>query len=287
MKSYDELKTELEDIQLQMAEAKLKERAIALKEVKRLCKEFGFTAGMIKGTLALSVPEVMSFARILPKKALGRLFKLFKLHVLKDELVVELARWHDDRGDEILRFDYPSLNENSVVFDLGGYVGDFAAEIYSKYGCKVYLFEPHPEFYGICLERFEGNDKIIPLNYGVSNVAGKFELSNSLNSSSFLNSDYNDKNILICELRSFFDVLEDLAIDRIALMKINIEGSEFALLELMAHKCGLSVVDSYQIQFHNFIEGAVEKRDAITASLGKTHNRTWCYTFVWENWEIK
>ena len=33
-------------------EAKKSERANALKEVKRLCKEFGFTAGMLKGALA-------------------------------------------------------------------------------------------------------------------------------------------------------------------------------------------------------------------------------------------
>ena len=31
-----------------MVEAKKNERANALKEVKRLCKEFGFTAGMLK-----------------------------------------------------------------------------------------------------------------------------------------------------------------------------------------------------------------------------------------------
>jgi len=34
-----------------MLEAKKNERANALKEVKRLCKEFGFTAGMLKGSL--------------------------------------------------------------------------------------------------------------------------------------------------------------------------------------------------------------------------------------------
>jgi len=44
MKSYDELKAEMEVIQQQMVEAKKNERANALKEVKRLCKEFGFTA---------------------------------------------------------------------------------------------------------------------------------------------------------------------------------------------------------------------------------------------------
>ena len=52
MKPYDELKAEMENIQQQMAEAKKNERTNALKEVKRLCKEFGFTSGMLKGPLA-------------------------------------------------------------------------------------------------------------------------------------------------------------------------------------------------------------------------------------------
>ena len=41
----------MEAIQQQMVEAKKNERAGALKEIKRLCKEFGFAAGMLKGSL--------------------------------------------------------------------------------------------------------------------------------------------------------------------------------------------------------------------------------------------
>ena len=52
MKSYDEFKAEMNVFQKQMVEAKKNERANALKEVKRLCKEFGFTSGMLKGSLA-------------------------------------------------------------------------------------------------------------------------------------------------------------------------------------------------------------------------------------------
>ena len=52
MKSYDELKAEMETTQQQMAEAKQNERTVALKKVKELCKEFGFIAGMFKGSLA-------------------------------------------------------------------------------------------------------------------------------------------------------------------------------------------------------------------------------------------
>jgi len=52
IKSNDELKAKMETIQQQMVEAKKNERTDALKEVKRLRKEFGFTAGMMKGALA-------------------------------------------------------------------------------------------------------------------------------------------------------------------------------------------------------------------------------------------
>ena len=51
MKSYDELKAEMETIQQQMAEAKKNERTSALKEVEWLCKEFELAAGMPKGAL--------------------------------------------------------------------------------------------------------------------------------------------------------------------------------------------------------------------------------------------
>ena len=52
IKSYEELKAEMEAFQQQMVEAKKNERANALRGVKRFCKEFGFTAGMLKGSLA-------------------------------------------------------------------------------------------------------------------------------------------------------------------------------------------------------------------------------------------
>ena len=47
-----ELKAEMEAIQQRMVEAKKNERGNSLKEVRRLCKEFGFAAGMLKGSLA-------------------------------------------------------------------------------------------------------------------------------------------------------------------------------------------------------------------------------------------
>ena len=52
MKTYSELKSEMDRLEAQMEEAKKRERAEALKKVKQLCKEFGLTAGMLQGVLA-------------------------------------------------------------------------------------------------------------------------------------------------------------------------------------------------------------------------------------------
>ena len=47
MKSYDDIEAEMEALQQQMVEAKKNERTDALTKVQELCKEFGFTAGML------------------------------------------------------------------------------------------------------------------------------------------------------------------------------------------------------------------------------------------------
>ncbi len=52
MKSYDKLKDGMEASQQRMVEAKNSERANALKEAKFFAKNFGFTAGMLKGSVA-------------------------------------------------------------------------------------------------------------------------------------------------------------------------------------------------------------------------------------------
>lgn len=224
---------------------------------------------------------------VFAKKFFYRVKRAYKLHVLKDEFTVEIDRWFRDSGDETLRIDYPELNEDSIVFDLGGYKGDFAHEINDKYGCTVYLFEPHPEFYNICVERFLSNDKVLPLNYGLSDRDGEFLLSDSVDGSSFINPNHKDNDKIKCEIKEIFGVLKRLNVSNIDLMKINIEGGEYPILLHLILNDQLSLVDNYQIQFHNFVENADILRGKIIKGLRTTHSQTWCYTFVWENWKRK
>ena len=62
----------------------------------------------------------------------------YAFYIEKDRTIVERTKWYRDKGDENLRLEY-NLYEDSIVFDVGGYVGDFAEKISKKFGCKIYL----------------------------------------------------------------------------------------------------------------------------------------------------
>jgi hypothetical protein len=89
------------------------------------------------------------------------------------------------------------------------------------------------------------------------------------------------------EIRDIHSVWESLALDRVDLMKINIEGAEFPLLERMAETDLLPRVDCFLIQFHEWHPGAYHRRRKIRRELSKTHRLVWDYHFIWEKWQRK
>jgi FkbM family methyltransferase len=221
-----------------------------------------------------------SFASIGPS-----LVRRFRQHVLKDPFLMEAARWVKDKGDETLRLDYP-LDTNSVVFDVGGFNGDFAAVIFEKYGCQVYVFEPVPEFYERCVARFKGNDRVVIFNYGLAAKDHWLDISLAENASSFTVS---HKNVQTqkARVRAITECIRELRVNRIDLLKINIEGGEFELLPALIDSNDIKLVEHLQVQFHNFVDSAMEQRDAIRSKLALTHAVTWNYEFIWESWALK
>ena len=206
-------------------------------------------------------------------------------YITKDFVIIERTRWYREKGDEKLRLNY-KLNKDSIVFDIGGYIGDFSNLIYEKYKCYIYIFEPSPSFYKICLERFKDNPKILCFNYGLSDSEDEFHLS-SENEASSITKNINDKNSEIVKIKKFSRVFEELKIIKIDLLKVNIEGSEYNLIPHIIEEKLIKKIDNIQIQFHIFIIDAKRKRSEIIDSLRKTHKRDWCYYFVWENWSLK
>lgn len=195
----------------------------------------------------------------------------------------QFERWFADKGDETHRLNY-DLNEESIVFDVGGYRGDFAYNIHERYKSTVYIFEPVTKFYDVIVERFRGNDNIKIYNYGLSEVDSETEISLEGDSSSTHKK--GGGNTEVIRLRKMSTVMDELNIDKIDLIKINIEGGEFPLLHhCVTHKL-TPKLKNIQVQFHSFILYAEQKRDALRKKLKESHYITYDYPFVWENWRL-
>jgi FkbM family methyltransferase len=217
-------------------------------------------------------------------KIQNKITLLYGRYIKQDPFLLEAARWFRDKGDETLRLNYP-LNGESVIFDLGGYHGDFAAAIHERYGCKVYIFEPVPEFYQRCVVRFQGNQKIVCLNYGLSSTDGWLEIGLADNASSF-DSPHAKGAVQRVQVRSIVECIRECRINRIDLMKINIEGGEFDVIPAIIASGDIKKVQTLQVQFHNFVACASERRAAICAQLAETHTEMWNYEFIWESWKL-
>ncbi len=72
-------------------------------------------------------------------------------YIQKNREVIERTHWYRNKGDDYLRLRY-KLNEESIVFDLVGYLGNSSESILKKFDCKVFLFEPSLFFYKKCLK---------------------------------------------------------------------------------------------------------------------------------------
>lgn len=192
-----------------------------------------------------------------------------------------LQHWKNDNGDETLRLDYP-LTADSIVFDLGGYRGDWTDAIVRRYNATVYVFEPVKDFYENICARFAGNPRVKVFNFGLSNADGKLFISIDNESSSvYTGGHLRQEEIRLVDVGQF---MTQHAVTHIDLMKINIEGGEYPLLEKMLETGLAQHCVNVQIQFHNFVPGAEQKRMQIRSLFARSHELTYDYPFIWENW---
>jgi FkbM family methyltransferase len=194
---------------------------------------------------------------------------------------IRVKPWFRDNGDKTLRLNY-DLNSNSVVFDVGGYKGNWAADIFCKYNCFIHIFEPVSAFALEIKTRFYNNDKITVNLFGLSDKEMKAKIFLDGSSSSAYKELGNFEEVCLKDIMKY---VSDHEIEKIDLMKINIEGEEYNLLNRLIETGLVESINNLQIQFHDFFPDADKKMKKIQRDLSKTHHLTYQYEFVWENWE--
>ena len=192
-----------------------------------------------------------------------------------------VAPWLALEGDRTLRLEYP-LTTSSVVWDVGGYEGQWASDIYARYRCKITVFEAMPDFAAAITARFAANDDITVEAIGIGSHDHTILLSSDADSSSaFKRADRQ----LPCEVRDVVGHLERSRAQDIALMKVNIEGGEYDLLERLIDSGTIERIEHLQVQFHDFVPDAERRMEEIKVALRRTHDLTYEFPFVWEGWE--
>lgn len=180
---------------------------------------------------------------------------------------------------------YP-LKTGAVVYELGGFTGEFSGHILNKFGDSVelHVFEPIDAYFEKLSSRFGKRETVHLHQYGCGggNSRQKFALSGE-GTSLYRESEESEE----VEIRDIIEILADLGHETIDLLSVNIEGGEYELFERLIEKDLLKKFNYVQIQFHRVTENAEKRRLEILKKLNETHDVTFSYPFVWEGFKAR
>lgn len=182
---------------------------------------------------------------------------------------------------EVMRYEYP-LNADSVVFDVGLHKGTFSEEISRRYGCHVHAFEPVDEFREEAIRRLAPYPKvkIHSVAIGLANSQTTIEVRGDT-SGFFTEERTNGQQCNVITLDEFLRYYE---IPQIDLLKLNVEGSEYGIVERLTDTGLISRVVDLQVQWHRNVEDYAARYADIAMDLRRTHESTYREPWIWENW---
>ena len=152
-----------------------------------------------------------------------------------------------------------------------------------RYGCRLWAFEPDPTSFPHLVERVGHRPGVTCCEYGLGGADTTAELSLAAFGSSVYGAEgaFGTRTV---DIRDAGAVLAELGVDRIDLLKINIEGGEYDLLDRLIACGALPRVRQLVVQFHEWHPGAYRRRRAIRRALARSHREVWCYDWIWELW---
>lgn len=145
----------------------------------------------------------------------------------------------------------PPLGAESVVLDLGASTAAFSHALAERFGCLCHAVEALPENFAAIRE----TDRVRKHHYAVSGTDGKvslFAIGREF-ASGTLDAAYGDPTEAVEVEGITLDRLADrLGLDRIALVKLDIEGAEYDALDAASDRL-LSRCDQITCEFHDFM----------------------------------
>ena len=175
------------------------------------------------------------------------------------------------------------IGNKPTIVDLGGNRGDFYREISRRFDIRRYIaIEPNSNLTGWAV----GDPKIELRHYALTQTDGPVQFGVDENPEASRVATASAANNITVEGRSFASIIAELKIDRIDLLKMDIEGSEIDLI-MQTPADLLQRIGQITLEFHDFCNFStpVQVQDAI-AHLEKSgfsgiqfsrDNSNWCF----------
>jgi FkbM family methyltransferase len=220
---------------------------------------------------------------------LGRLVNYVRWRLFPSEHDMELRRFYLDGGKELLFSDL-DLEKGSLVLDVGGYDGQWASDLYSRYVVRIIILEPVRQQAEKIERRFSRNSDIRVVVGGLGGRPRSEIMWVRGASSSIFRS-----NVGLCgasdlrgETVQIYDVLDlwkQLSLNEVSLLKLNVEGCEYEILDRLISTELIRMVRTLLVQFHRVDKSSDQRICSIHSRLRETHQLIWQYRYVWERWD--
>ncbi len=143
------------------------------------------------------------------------------------------------------------LSAGSVVVDLGAHKGEFSQDVQKQLGCRCIAVEANPEL----IESAKATPGVEAVCCAVWDAEGELDLclSENTEASTVLGERAREGNGQSIRVRArlLWDIMREMGVARIDLLKVDIEGAEVALFRSMSNE-ELRRIGQVAIEFHDF-----------------------------------
>jgi FkbM family methyltransferase len=187
------------------------------------------------------------------------------------------------------------LRPSAVVLDVGAYEGSWSKrllnreQLHDRMDVRIHAFEPEPTAIERCRQTIADESRIELHSFGLAGRRRNEQLTVGGPGSSIYADPRPGRRFesVEIELRDVAQVLDAMDVDRIDLIKVNIEGGEYELLDRLHETGWLRRIETVIVQFHEFAPDAYRARRRNRRHLAETHRCTWNYPWVYERWDAR
>jgi FkbM family methyltransferase len=201
-----------------------------------------------------------------------------------DEWWVWTGGWYELDGETNYLTNWPELDADSLIVDIGAYEGKLIKTLVEKYGCKAYGFEPSPRAFKVMTARLQEHKRAILFPCAVGEKSETVCLYDcERDGATLLEEREPHCNV---EMVSYEGLCKTIDLSHVDLMAINIEGYEHKLIPHMMDIGAMTTIKHLMIQWHGMTTEILQAQRKLQARIAETHEMIWNLG-AWEAWRVK